>query len=263
MPIYYDPQLYASKTLAMQRLADFARRGYPYHASGKVPREKVARFAAKMADKYWVHRTKDQRRHDRARGYGAAVLVLHPCELEDAFRFWLLVSREAGHPAHAQERLRNYLGGKDARLRWGEEFELLRRTRPRIHGGGEVLTWQLQAQRLAELRASTQAAARQQGVRQAQAMLGQLARLPGFGGVRTQVHGLLRQFRADWARHHRGPPPTLPRLPYVGRLQDERQSLSQWLARYAEIPGEAPETVAGLHRGSPGNRGRATPSMNP
>lgn len=242
----YDPRLYASKTLAMQRLADFAQRGYPYHTGGKVPRAKVARFAVKMAGKYWVHRTKDQRRHDRARGYGAAVLILHPCEMEDAFRFWLLVSPEPGHPAHEAEHLRHYLDGRTGRIGWGEEFELLRRTRPRRHGGGEVLTWQLQGQRLAELQGSVQAAARQRGARQARAVLGQLARLPGFGGVRTQVDGLLRQFRADWARHHRGPVPTVPRLPYVARMRDERLALSQWLARYGQPSENVPEAGAGL-----------------
>ena len=214
----YDPYIYPSKAVAMQRILDFLGRGFPYHTEGVVPTEKASGFADKFAERYGVNKTKDSRRHARKRGEGVAILVMQPHEQRDAFYYWLLVSGNSEHPASDEEDLRHYLGKRSDRLKWGDEFEVVIRTRPSERGGGTFLTWQMQAERFEQLQEAVTAAARQEGPRQAYGVLHTIERLPGFGGIRDQAYQLLNQFKQDWSRHHRRQDhPQLPRVPYIDR----------------------------------------------
>src|SRR5229473_543356 len=71
---------FLTSVVAMQRHVDYVRRGYHWYVTGFVPARKAERLRVKFVDRYYVDEHRNVRARRRARGEGAAVLLMYqPC----------------------------------------------------------------------------------------------------------------------------------------------------------------------------------------
>jgi hypothetical protein len=228
----YDPTVQRFKTTTMQRIQDFVRAGYFYHASGTVSAARAPALAQKFAEKYHVGISKHARARRKNKGEGNAVFMLYPIDATTDFRWWLLVT-DGEHPAHKFERLLN-AREKHQRVSWGDEYEIVRATK----AGQKTTswTWRMKAEAFEawqqRIRKAVASSARDDThLRQA---IYSLYRTPGFSGIRKQVGQLVKALRGDWKRIRKAGEP-LPNLPtalgYLRRLPDDVTPLSILVAR--------------------------------
>lgn len=193
-----------SKRAAMRIMLETVQRGSIYWAAGQVAPEKALKFAYKMAELYHTDANQAQRAYAKSKGRANSTLLMYPAD-ETTLNWWLLVTAGEGL-VHTREKL---LDARDKRqhLRWLEQYELVHQQHGKSQGGGRHWTWQLTAQRYAELEASVQQLAASHGHAHERhddldTLVQALMRLPGFHGVRQQVMGLYKTGREIWARTH-------------------------------------------------------------
>lgn len=217
--------------VAMQRHADYARRGYTTSVTGVVPIYKAAGLQAKFQTLYRVGEHRNVRARKRARGEAASVLILYALPLgfnghdieqmpdETAQIGWTLLLTEGEHPARHRETLRCLID-VSTRLRIGP-FQLVQRSRP--GQSTPAFTWAITREELAELRERVIRSARGDFTEQPTRLLSELYRVPGFASIRSQIGHVVSLFRREWKRRRRrsDPFPRLPRLGYVQRLANE------------------------------------------
>lgn len=213
---------------AMQRHADYVRRGFVYAVSGTVAADKALSLARKFDCIYGTNATRREKQRARASGMARAVLIMYrlpPClisEAEDAqainsptVGFTLLVT-EGDHPAHHRERP-ILITHEHTRLRIGQ-WELVRRTR--AGRDTPAWTWAMQKSVYVQWRERLLRSARGDMTQSPEALLVELYGSPGFAATRSQVGHLIAWYRRCWRRYRgKGQPfPRLPRLYYVQRL---------------------------------------------
>ena len=213
---------------AMQRHADYARRGYVHAVTGTVAADKALSLARKFDSIYGTNAGRREKQRAKVSGMARAVLIMYRlprCGTFDAevekeadsriVGFTLLLT-EGDHPAHHLERP-ILITSEHARLRIGQ-WELVRRTRR----GRELpaWTWAMRRSVYQEWRERLLRSARGDMTQTPQALLVDLYRTPGFAGARSQVGHLVVWYRRCWRRYRsKGDPfPRLPRLYYVQRL---------------------------------------------
>lgn len=203
----------------MQRLLDSVVRGSCWYVSGSIPLDRAPRFAAKLAGRYGVDRNKNQRAYARRQGAAnARLLLLRRSESTDLL--WWLIATSGEGAVHEQETLLD-AREKRSRLRLDDDYELVRTTRPRKHGGGTVWTWRMTRSSVERWRVRLIQACRRGDDRDLRVALASLRRTPGFSGVRRQVGQLVTLARGEWRRRHAQTEfPQLSRLGYVERLRD-------------------------------------------
>jgi hypothetical protein len=221
-----------TSVVAMQRHVDYVRRGYHWYVTGVVPARKAERLRVKFADRYCVDEHRNVRARRRARGEGAAVLLMYqPCSsaaeddhspgngVGETVVGWTLLITEGEHPARALEKLKDALD-ESQRLTLGP-YQLIRRTR-----GGQVnpaWTWAMTRAEYSLWRDRVIRSARGDAGHSSGRVLVELYRTPGFAGIRSQVGHVVSLYRREWGRRQRGsdPFPRLPKLGYVQRLANE------------------------------------------
>lgn len=216
---------------AMQRHADYARRGYEYAVTGYVPVDKALSLARKFDALYGTAESGHGRHRAKGRGIARVVLLMYAPpghevvrdpnsgrQLEPDMVGFTLMSTRGDSAVHHLER--PFLITDDhTRLRIGD-LELVRRTRP-----GQTRpawTWQMRRDVYQDWRERLLRSARGDNTDSPQVLLVQLYRTPGFAGARSQVGYLVSWYRRCW-RRYRGnsePFPRLPRLYYVQRLSN-------------------------------------------
>lgn len=223
----YDPHVYLYKTVLMQRLLDSVSRGYPWHTSGTVPLHKAQRFVEKFADRYSVDRNENQRAYARRKGKANARLFMFVTHERTELLWWLLASKGIG-VVHEQEQLWHAMD-KRRRIRIGNDYELIRRTRSSTNGGGTVWSWRMTRACYENWRRRIILACRSPGTAEIRPAISSLFRTPGFSGTRKQVGELCTLARKEWRRRHGSLDhfPTLPKLKYVERMTETKISLSQ------------------------------------
>lgn len=193
-----------SKRAAMRIILETVQRGSFFWAMGHVTAEKALKFADKMAELYRTDANQAQRAYAKSKGRANSTLLMYP-EDETTLNWWLLVTPGEGL-VHAREKLQD-AHDKRQRLRWLGQYELVHQQHTKSQGGGRHWTWQLTAQRYAELEASIQQLAASHGRAQERhddldTLVQAMMRLPGFHGVRQQLMSLYRAGRETWARTH-------------------------------------------------------------
>ena len=229
--------------VAMQRHADYVRRGYTDFVCGVIPIYKAARLEAKFRALYRVGEHRNVRARRRACGEAAAVLIVYalPRDFgedglerttldETAHIGWTLLLTEGEHEARHRETLR-CVTGEAKRLCIGP-YQLVRRSRP----GQSVpaWTWGISRVELAKLRERCIRSARGDGTEAPTRILSDLYRVPGFAGIRSQIGRTVALFRREWKRRRRASDqfPSLPRLGYVQRLANETLVVSAEFPRF-------------------------------
>jgi hypothetical protein len=230
---FVPPRMFVlTPVVAMQRHVDYVRRGYHWYVTGVVPPRKAERLRVKFADRYHTEEHRNVRARRRARGEGAAVLLMYqPCRsaadrdpalgdgVGETVVGWTLLFTEGEHPARALEKLKDALD-ESQRLTLGP-YQLIRRTR-----AGQVTpawTWAMTRAEYSLWRDRVIRSARGDASHSPGRVLAELYRTPGFAGIRSQVGHVVSLYRREWTRRRRGsdPFPRLPKLGYVQRLANE------------------------------------------
>lgn len=213
---------------AMQRHADYARRGYVYASVGVVRTDKVVSLARKFDCIYGTSSSRRLKQRARDSGMANSVLIFYrrpQISVRDVdaahasgdytVGFTLMIT-DGDHPARHTERLL-LLTDEHTRLRIGN-WELVRRTRPGQQAA--AWTWAMQRTAYQEWRERLLRSARGDMTDSPEALLVELYGSPGFAATRSQVGHLVAWYRRCWRRYRgRGRPfPRLPRLYYVQRL---------------------------------------------
>jgi hypothetical protein len=223
---------------AMQRHADYARRGYVYAVTGEIPADKALSLVRKFDSVYGTRASRRELQRAKGIGWGRAVILLYSTPAgrdatgiagEQAGRplmvgFTLLVTA-GDHPVHYRER--PILITEDhSRLRIGD-WELVRRTR--AGQATPAWTWAMQKSVYQQWRERLLNSARGDMTQSPQALLVELYGSPGFAGARSQVGHLVAWYRRCWRRYRgkRDPFPQLPRLYYVQRLKNSGYRLGR------------------------------------
>ncbi|WP_422126410.1 hypothetical protein [Thioalkalivibrio sulfidiphilus] len=227
----HDPLVHIHKSVLMQRLLDAACRGYHWHTHGSVSVDKAARLSAKFAQLYRIDRNANQRAYAQRQGKANARLFMFATETNSHLDWWLLCTDGDG-AVHELERLQNAYD-KRHRVRIGNDYELLRRTRKRGQGGGTVWSWRMTHVCLEHWRVRVINACRRRESLEVSRVLASLYRVPGFSGTREQVGKLVNLARTEWRRHHGDLEGLMlpPRLAYVERLPDTSVPLSELIKR--------------------------------
>jgi hypothetical protein len=239
----FNPTIFESRTLLMQRLADAVSHGYTHYCSGTVTIDRCAKLARKFDLNYVVSADRNERARRKLAGLGNATLLLW---LRDgSVHWWLMVAPPSAgeHPAHAIESLRD--ATKSMERVQIDGFELVRLPRkarkivnPTVTAGkatapsrkqkSTTLTWRMQAEKYQGWRDSIIQSVRGSSYRSIEELLYRLWSSPGFSGIRTQVGNIVALYRGEVKRSGRkDTPPTPKHLRYVRRLSTAGISLAE------------------------------------
>lgn len=191
-PRTFDPVVFTSKTVFLQRIQSAVGDGYAHYVTGTVPPAAMAHLARKFASYYAVHCDKNERFRRKKEGLGNARLLLY-LNAERSVDFVLLVTLGV-NPAHELERLTD-VKREPLHLR---EYELVLLT---LKGRSKPgLTWRLTAATLEGWRERLRLATAHGGEAELRQCWWSLYRTAGFAGVRRQVGELVSFWRKAWAR---------------------------------------------------------------
>lgn len=213
----------------MQRMLDAVTHGYVWHTGGFVPLLRAPHLADKFADRYSVHWNANQRAYAKRKGKANAHLYFLARGEADHLDWWLLVTPGKGR-VYDDENLR-LITNRRYRLRIGDDYEIIRRTRTRQEGGGQVWTWRMTHTCHEMWRERIIQACRSKSHASIKQIMSSLYRAPGFSGVRQQVGILVALARREWCRRHGETvvPGERPRLSYIERIPDQTVVLSELL----------------------------------
>lgn len=121
----YDPIVYRSKAITMQRLMMAVTQGYQYWIGGTVAADRALGMAGKFADLYNCNRTTQQRYRRKQAGRANTRLFLYPEPDTISLRWWLLCTDPGCLENGDRERWLD-AESKDGRLVWSDEYELVR-----------------------------------------------------------------------------------------------------------------------------------------
>lgn len=239
----YNPTIFESRTVLMQRIADAVSNGYTHYCSGSVSPGRCARLVRKFDLAYTVSADRNERARRKRAGMGNATLLLW--SYDGVVYWWLMVTpiNRGEHPAHAIESLRD-ANRLDGRIEL-DSFELVTltkkayknapaatRTRRPVVDKSTVLTWRMKDVKYQGWRDSIIESIRHGNTRSIELLIYRLWSSPGFSGVRTQVGKVAALYRNEVKRSGRTDVPALPkRLGYVRRLSNQGISLNVLVAQ--------------------------------
>lgn len=244
--------------VAMQRHADYVRRGYRWWTAGAVELMRARRLVRRFKALYEVNLHRNTRRRRRKSGEGVALLLLYRLPGEPRYGQpdaaplhigWTLLVTDGECDVRHREKLRD--STQDATRLMIGPYELVRLSRP----GQCTAAWSYRMSR------PYYQAWRERVIRSARGdpeelpgrVLAELYREPGFAGVRSQVGHICALYRREWRRRRRVRDafPRLPRLAYVQRLPTTSTSLSELLntaTRMAALAGGSQGGGAAIFR---------------
>jgi hypothetical protein len=223
----YNPPVLLTKSVCLQRCADFVRLGNYWYISGVVPYARAAALARKFRDTYQVHLSKDSRYRRKKAALGNAHLVLWQHDESALELTFVLFVTDGDHPAHVLERL------SDARVQrlTITGYELVRQTRA---GATSKFSW---TWRMTETTYQGWRDRVRIGTRSREDLLLRQAwyslhRVPGFAPIRQQAKKIEALMRGEHTRVRRGPFPfPHTRIRYISRLAVLSKPLSAVLAK--------------------------------
>jgi hypothetical protein len=247
----YDPIVFTSKTVYLQRVQEAVGDGYRYYASGTVPLESAPGLVRKFKAAYQVHVDKNERYRRKAAGLGNARLLLRFNE-EQRVDFLLLLT-PGTHPAHQLEKLRDVQAGPLAY----RELELVALT---FKGRCKPsLTWRLDAATVASWRQRLHLYTAHYNRLELFRAWRSLYRTPGFAGIRRQVGELVSYWRGEW-RQLRGDAPCPISYPHNETAYRARPGVKKgedgmyWTERGFPTPAQLPKLFYVRKQGDIGER---------
>lgn len=241
----FNPTIFESRALVMQRLTDAVSHGYTHSCHGTIGIDRCAKFAKKFDLNYSVSADRNERARRKRANLGNSVLILW---LKDEYiNWWLLVTPpEVGdHPAHTLETLSDAAKSNERIEIDGFELVRLPKKAPKVAGTNShnqtprqskqinsTLTWRMNQGKYQAWRDSIIQSVRNSNTRSMELLMYKLWSSPGFSGIRTQVGKLASLYRGEVKRSGRKDAPALPkRLGYIRRLSNRGITLSSLIAQ--------------------------------
>lgn len=222
----YNPPVLLTKSVFLQRCADFVRFGGYRYVSGVVPYARAAALARKFRDTYLVHISKDMRYRRKRAALGNAHLLLWQHDESALELTFVLLVTDGDHPAHVLERL------SDARVQrlTITGYELVRQTRAGATSKFSW-TWRMTETTYQGWRDRVRIAMRTREDLLLRQAWYSLHRVPGFAPIRQQAKKIEALMRGEHKRVRRGPFPFQnTRIRYISRLAVLSKPLSAVLA---------------------------------
>lgn len=257
----YEQFVFIKKTPFMQRIQQLVASGHTHYVMGMIPVDKASNLVAKFDERYAIGASRMAASRARRAGEGSARLLMY-LPAEQSQIQWVLL-RTASLQTDNSEQWRDALFDKTRIEITG--YQLVRRVRPvttkekagiegltaalnnqdlpedqrakvrkslaRLTEGKDRLawTWTYKRDQYHALRDAVQLAIRQKNTERLNQLIHSIARTPGFGGAREQVHQIWKFIHAEWVRSmpRELQPPELPKVGYVRRLPDQGLPLSQ------------------------------------
>ena len=195
----------ASQTSTMFLIVQAVANGYRFHQSGTIPLIKALALAEKFDRKFEWSADRVRRQFLRRKDLASTSLFMYPA-CPDTLHWWLVASPGAVDDGH---QFTDCWHPKQP-IMWDSRYRVEHFQRPSEHGGGRRWTWQVTAQRMAELRENVIYLCSQGRRKELVGFFVALQRMPGFHGIRHQVHQLYTLGRAAWQRPNRSDWPVQP-----------------------------------------------------
>ena len=193
----FDPPIRVYKTQAMFYMLDLINKGYKFWMAGEIDANKAAKFATKMAQKYGVHLSETGRYKRKKQGQCNSYLVMHPRADSKAILWWIFATEGQGD-IKQHERLKDALSKKKShRLTWQDQFEVVRSTKffKREEAKAVGITWRLQKEARESAKDRIKRACQNKNSYKISQALGSFVRMPGFRGIRSDFHHLMKHYR--------------------------------------------------------------------
>lgn len=214
-----------NRAAAMSHIRFMVGQGYTYFNAGSVAIEKAIGFGEKMARKYPITATPNQRAMNKKKGIANVTLIVYRDDADkDSLRWFLLATPGAreldasGKPSKdgpfrdlifKNEAMKSALS---CPIHWGQHYRLVRKLRippaeinkHQKRGGKLSWTWEMVPATYKAWEARIEAAAAR-GYAELRSELSAVLTSPMFGGVRDQVLELGRIAAAAWKKNHKSP----------------------------------------------------------
>ena len=189
----------ASQTATMFLMVQAVAVGYRFHQSGTIPLAKAVALSEKFERKFEWSSDRVRRQFLRRKGLASASLFMYPAR-PDTLYWWLLASPGAVEDEH---QFTDCWHPKQP-IVWDVRYRIEHFQRPSQHGGGRRWTWQITPQRMAELRENViHLCSHTTRQKELIGFFQALQRMPGFHGIRHQLHQLYALGRETWQRRNR------------------------------------------------------------
>ena len=206
----------ASQTSTMFLMVQRVAAGYRFHQRGTVPLAKAVALAEKFDTKFEWSADRVRRQFFKRKGLASANLFMFP-DGPDTLNWWLLASEGS---VEDRPQFKDCWHPKQPIL-WDSRYRIEHFQRPSEHGGGRRWTWQITPQRMAELQANViYLCSHTTRLKELIGFYTALERMPGFHGIRHQVHQLYALGEKTWRGRSRQIWPVRPiEMRYVSFTQ--------------------------------------------
>ena len=205
----------ASQTSAMFLMVQAVATGYRFHQTGTIPLAKAALLCEKFDRKFEWSADRVRRQFLRRKDLASAFLFMYPAS-PDKMYWWLVATAGAIDDGH---QFADCWHPKQPIL-WDSRYRIEHFQRPSERGGGRRWTWQITPQRMTELRENVIYLCSHGRRKELVGFFVALQRMPGFHGIRHQVHQLYVVGRDTWPCRNRSDWPVQPlEMRYVSFTQ--------------------------------------------
>ena len=224
-----DLAIYRYKTSCMQQIQLLVSKGYIRYTSGDVDANKALNLVKKFDELYGIHLNKNQRFHQKKKGYANTKLIMYPKPNRQSFLWWLLVTEGKGQ-VETIEKL-YYATNSKKRLEWFDDYELVLLNKK--DQSNPTVTWRMTKHCYAAWNTRIRHAIRSANDQNIRQTTWSLHRIPGFSELRNQVKRLRALTIKEWQRSRKDN--TLPLMPrtvtYVTHADTSSVFLSQIVRR--------------------------------
>ncbi len=189
----------ASQTSTMFLIVQSVAKGYRFHQFGTIPLAKASALADKFDIKFEWSADRVRRQFLMRKGLASTNLFMYP-EGSDTLNWWLLASEGSLEDSN---KFMDCWHPKQPIL-WDSRYRIEHFQRPSEHGGGRRWTWQITPQRIEELQAHViYLCSHTTRIKELVGFFAALERMPGFHGIRHQVHQLYALGEKTWRSRSR------------------------------------------------------------
>lgn len=191
-----DLAVYRFKTTTMQRLQQYAGRGYVLYTSGRVHYSKALALCTKFQTLYTYQLNQNQRAYCLKKGRCCTQFFMYPEKDSPYFLWWLLSTKGTG-VIHEKEQLKGVFEPK-TRLQWSDDYELVMVNKEAK--STPTVTWRMTKKTVESWHYRIRKSIRSNNIEVVQQTLWSLNRSPGFSEIRQQVKALRFAIQKEWAR---------------------------------------------------------------